>query len=60
MRFPAKGTVYDYYVNFRASKFSPWADLVQPVDFDGSVPMSQVPCMAGRGRDGVRSVNGSP
>ncbi|KAI3429649.1 hypothetical protein D9Q98_005734 [Chlorella vulgaris] len=42
VRFPAKGTVYDYYVNFRASKFSPWADLVQPVDFDGSVPMSQV------------------
>ncbi|EFN60095.1 hypothetical protein CHLNCDRAFT_133411 [Chlorella variabilis] len=42
VRFPQKGTVYDYYPNFKSAKFSPWADLVQPVEYDGSVPMSQV------------------
>lgn len=24
VRFPQKGTVFDYYVNFRTSKFAPW------------------------------------
>ncbi len=38
----AQGTVYDYYVNFKQSRFSPWSDLVQVVEYDSSVPMSQV------------------
>ena len=24
VRFPQKGTVFDYYVNFKAAKFAPW------------------------------------
>lgn len=25
VRFPQKGTVYDYHVNFKTSKFAPWS-----------------------------------
>ena len=35
-KFPSKGTVFDYYVNFKSGKFAPWADLVTAVDFDSS------------------------
>jgi len=24
VRFPQKGTVFDYYVNWKAAKFAPW------------------------------------
>lgn len=29
VKFPSKGSVYDYYVNFKTGKFAPWSELVQ-------------------------------
>ncbi|KAK9867723.1 hypothetical protein WJX84_004647 [Apatococcus fuscideae] len=42
VKLPGKGTVYDYYVNFKTLKFTPWTDLVTEIDYDSSVPMSTV------------------
>ena len=42
VKMPGKGTVYDYYVNFKTLKFTPWTDLVTEIDYDSSVPMSTV------------------
>ena len=36
-----QGTVFDYYCNFKGGKFAPWSDLVQAVEYDPSMPMSQ-------------------
>lgn len=30
VKIPGKGTIYDYFVNFKTSKFMPWTDLVSP------------------------------
>jgi dynein heavy chain len=37
-----KGTVYDYFVNAKTAKFQPWAELVNDVEYDSSVPMNTV------------------
>ena len=42
VKMPGKGTVYDYYVNFKTLKFTPWTDLVTEIDYDSAVPMSTV------------------
>lgn len=31
-----KGEIYDFYVDSKRAKFSPWSDLVQPVTFDST------------------------
>ena len=36
VKWPGKGTVFDYYVNFRTGKFAPWSELVVDADFDSS------------------------
>ena len=36
IRFPSKGTVYDYYVNPASGKFSTWSEMVPEVSFDSS------------------------
>ena len=43
VKFPSKGTVFDYHINFKSGKFAPWGDLVTQVDFDSSsMEMSNV------------------
>lgn len=34
VKFPGKGTVYDYYINFKTGKFAPWSELVMDAEFD--------------------------
>ena len=36
VKWPGKGTVFDYYVNFKTGKFAPWSELVVDADFDSS------------------------
>ena len=42
VKLPSKGSVYDYYVNPKTGKFAQWGELVQEVEYNSSVPMSQV------------------
>ena len=43
VKLPSKGSVFDYYVNAKAAKFAPWAELVGDVAYDSAVtPMSSV------------------
>ena len=37
VKFPGKGSVFDYYINAKSGKFAPWADLVPEVEFDSQV-----------------------
>lgn len=34
VKFPSKGSIYDYYINSKTGKFSAWSDLVTDVEFD--------------------------
>jgi dynein heavy chain len=34
VKFPSKGSVYDYYINPKTGKFSTWSDLVVDVEFN--------------------------
>ena len=42
MKLPGKGTIYDYFVNFKTSKFTPWTDLVTDIEYDSAAPMSSL------------------
>ena len=42
VKIPGKGTIYDYFVNFKTSKFTPWTDLVTDIDYESSMPMSSL------------------
>ena len=42
VKIPGKGTIYDYFVNFKTSKFTPWTDLVTDIDYDSGMPMSSL------------------
>ena len=42
IKFPGKGTVYDYFVNPKTGKFQPWAELVADVEYNSDTPMSTV------------------
>eukprot|EP00884_Botryococcus_braunii_P010094 jgi/Botrbrau1/19086/Bobra.0077s0003.2 len=42
VKFPGKGSVFDYYVNFKTGKFAPWTDLVTDVAYSPGVPMASV------------------
>ena len=37
-----QGTIYDYFVNFKTSKFTPWTDLVTDIEYDSAMPMSSL------------------
>ena len=37
VKFPGKGSVFDYYINAKSGKFAPWADLVPEVEYDSQV-----------------------
>lgn len=32
VRFPTKGTVFDYYLNFKTGRFAAWGELVAPLE----------------------------
>ncbi|OMJ82808.1 hypothetical protein SteCoe_16405 [Stentor coeruleus] len=36
IKFPGKGTIFDYYVNYEASKFEEWGEIVPTMEFDSS------------------------
>ena len=41
VKLPPKGSVFDYYVNAKAAKFAPWAELVGDVAYDSAAtPMA--------------------
>ena len=43
IKFPQKGTVFDYYINAKTGAFAPWADLVTDVAYDSKLtPMTSV------------------
>ncbi|KAK9817742.1 hypothetical protein WJX72_001478 [[Myrmecia] bisecta] len=42
VKIPGKGTIYDYFVNFKTGKFTPWTDLVADIEYDSALPMSTV------------------
>ena len=42
VKIPGKGTIFDYFVNFKTSKFTPWTDLVTDIDYESSMPMSSL------------------
>lgn len=42
IKFPGKGTVYDYFVNPKTQKFQPWAELVSDIEYNSGTPMSTV------------------
>jgi len=37
IKFPGKGSVFDYYINAKTVKFAPWSDLVPEVEYDSAV-----------------------
>ena len=37
-----QGTIYDYFVNFKTGKFTPWTDLVTDIEYDSAMPMSSL------------------
>ena len=42
VKFPAKGTVYDYYIRAEDRKWMPWADKVPTFTYDPEAPVSSV------------------
>ncbi|CAG9313552.1 unnamed protein product [Blepharisma stoltei] len=36
IKFPGKGTIFDYFVNYESSKFEEWGEQVKPYEFDSS------------------------
>jgi dynein heavy chain len=44
IKFPSKGTVFDYFVAFEENKFSfeEWKTIIEPVEYDPSTPMQNV------------------
>ena len=37
VKFPGKGSIFDYYINAKSGKFAPWSDLVPEVEYDSAV-----------------------
>lgn len=42
VKIPGKGTVFDYFVNPKTSKFQPWAELVTDVAYNSGMPMAKL------------------
>ena len=42
VKFPTRGTVFDYYVDEEEKKFEPWTKIVPVIEYDPEVPMTQV------------------
>lgn len=40
VKIPGKGTIYDYFINFKTGKFTPWTDLVTDIEYNSSLTMS--------------------
>ena len=43
VKFPAGGTVFNYYIDPETKKFLPWGELIIPYEFDPDTPL-QVSC----------------
>ncbi|XP_043921477.1 dynein axonemal heavy chain 11 [Protopterus annectens] len=42
VKFPAQGTVFDYYLDTESRKFLPWTDKVPPFEMDPDAPLQSV------------------
>jgi len=43
IKFPAQGTVFDYYIDNESHKFEPWTRMVEKFELDPEQPL-QVGC----------------
>lgn len=39
VKFPAQGTIFDYYINPETKKFEPWSKLIPQFEFDPEMPL---------------------
>ncbi|XP_062957128.1 dynein axonemal heavy chain 11 [Cynocephalus volans] len=42
VKFPSQGTIFDYYLDHKTKKFSPWADKIPKFTMDPDVPLQTV------------------
>ena len=42
VKFPSRGTIFDYFVDVKEKRFEPWVKMCETLDYSSSVPMSQV------------------
>jgi dynein heavy chain len=42
VKFPTRGTIFDYYVDEDEKKFEPWTKIVPVIEYDPEIPMTQV------------------
>jgi dynein heavy chain len=41
-KFPAKGSVFDVFVDPKEAKFEPWTKIVPEIEYDSAIPMDSV------------------
>ena len=46
IKFPAQGTVFDYYIDAESHKFEPWTKLVPKFELDPDMPLQVITCIA--------------
>ncbi|KAL0180139.1 hypothetical protein M9458_025581, partial [Cirrhinus mrigala] len=39
VKFPAQGTVFDYYIDPESKKFEPWAKMIPKFEMDPDIPL---------------------
>lgn len=39
IKFPAQGTVFDYYIDNDSHKFEPWTKMVEKFELDPDLPL---------------------
>ncbi|KAJ3191413.1 hypothetical protein HK101_007802 [Irineochytrium annulatum] len=42
IKFPAQGTVFDYFVEAESKRFAPWTDIIPQYEYDPDMPLSSV------------------
>ncbi|KAJ3128700.1 hypothetical protein HK098_003691 [Nowakowskiella sp. JEL0407] len=42
IKFPANGTIFDYYVESEGKRFMPWTDRLPPYEHDADMPLQSV------------------
>jgi dynein heavy chain len=42
VKFPSRGTIFEYYVDVKEKRFEPWVKICEAIDYQSSTPMSQV------------------
>ena len=42
IKYPAQGTVFDYYINTETKQFSPWSEKIPKFELDPDIPLQAV------------------